>query len=98
MNSGEQYLENLILAFCAILLFLLNPKYNVFRSENLQNDIVQYYICHDIFWNFLKYLYSKNLDFKEEEKAGGSMVPEQHLEFPLFTQSSWIMYPKLIVH
>jgi hypothetical protein len=38
--------------FCAILLSLLSPKYNVFCSENLQNDRVQRYLCRSIFSKF----------------------------------------------
>jgi hypothetical protein len=49
VNSDEQYIENLILSFCVIFLFLLSPKYNVYCSENLQNNRVQHYLRHGIF-------------------------------------------------
>jgi hypothetical protein len=48
-----EYIENLILSFCAILLFLLSPKYNIFLSKILQkNNSVKHCLHHDIFFDF----------------------------------------------
>jgi hypothetical protein len=49
VNSDEQYIENLFLSFYATFLFLLSLKYNVYCSENLQNNRVQHYLRHGIF-------------------------------------------------
>jgi hypothetical protein len=83
--------RNLILPFCVFLLFLLRPTYNIFRSENLQNDRVHRCLRHSIFFIFfLKCLYSNFVKFKEEEKRTGSLVPEHHLKFLRFISTRFV--------
>jgi hypothetical protein len=93
MNSDEQCIENLILSFCMILLFLLRPKYNVFCSKNLQNDKVQHCLRHSIFFkNSLKYLCSNFVNFKEEEEKNkllGARAPFEVFGFHLIIKTTW---------
>jgi hypothetical protein len=64
MYTGEQYTKTQ-LSFLEILLFLLSPKYNVFRSKILQNEYNINYI-HVFFQNLLKHPNLKFQMFKNE--------------------------------
>jgi hypothetical protein len=68
----------MILPFCMILLFLLRPKYNVFYSENLQNDRVRHYLRHGIFSKFYETFIFKIFElWKRKERSGfpGARAP-----------------------
>jgi hypothetical protein len=88
---NEQCIENLILPFYMILLFLLRSKYNVFHSKNYK--IIECNIAYVIvfFQIFFKCFCSNFVNFKEEKK--GSLVTELHLEFLLI----WL-YTMIVVH